>query len=82
MANRSCLTFNLVKGQTLNYYKPSPTPTSIPKTNHKSGIVHNIKHNNNVLKVINPSKEQVLRNIMNHNNPNLRRGGGCGCGGK
>ena len=39
-------------------------------------------YGNNVVKVMNPSKEQVLRNVMNHSNPNLNRGGGCGCGGK
>ena len=75
---QTCLPLNVVKGKTI---QTIPKPAYVRRGTEN--ILHNIKVNgNNVVKVMNPSKEQVLRNIMNHSYPNLNRGGGCGCGGK
>lgn len=81
--SRTCLSFNVVKGKTIQTIPRPPSSRPPPVRAGTGSVVHNIKVNgNNVIKVMNPSKEQVLRNVMNHSNPNLSRGGGCGCGGK
>ena len=67
--SRSCLSLNVVKGKTLNTIPRPPSSRPPPIRTGTGSVVHNIKVNgNNVIKVMNPSKEQVLRNVMNHSN--------------
>lgn len=78
--SRTCLSFNLVKGKT-NHTIPKPTSVRGGTVSHN--LVYNLKVNqNNEVTVINRSKEQALRNLMNLSNSNLLKSGGCGCGSK